>query len=186
MCISVYRKRKHKAQDAPLLVNNLKIKEIEEQDQYKYFSINESVGILGPLNKERVIKEYKSRVKKIWNSELNGLNNSRAHNAFAVPVIAPTITILDWTKKEICDLDVMTRKILTTAGAFHVASDVDRLYVQRSQGGRELRSIEDLYEIKTVRKAEHLQSMTGKHRLLTLVREHEKKNFADLEEHSKT
>ena len=91
------------AQDAPLIANNLKIKEIEEQDQYKYLGIDESVGILGPLNKERVMKEYKSRVKKIWNSELNGLNKSRAHNAFAVPVIAPTITIIDWTKKEISD-----------------------------------------------------------------------------------
>ena len=90
-------------------------------------------------------REYKSRVREIWNSELNGLNKSRAHNASAVPVIAPTITILDRTKKEIGDLGVMTRKILTMA---HVASDVDRLYVKSSEGGREPRSIEDLNEIQ--------------------------------------
>ena len=56
---------------------------------------DESVGIIGLLNKEKVIKEYKLRVKKIWNSELNGLNKSIAHNVFAVPVITPTIGILN-------------------------------------------------------------------------------------------
>ena len=41
----------------PLLVNNLTLKEIDEGDQYRYLGIDESVGILGPLNKERGIKE---------------------------------------------------------------------------------------------------------------------------------
>ena len=52
---------KQKAQDAPLIVISLKIKEIEEQDQYKYLGMDELVGMLGPLNKDRVIKEYKSK-----------------------------------------------------------------------------------------------------------------------------
>ena len=56
---------KHNAQDAPLIVNNLKIKQIEEQDQYKHLGIDELVRILGSLTKERVKKEYKSRVRKI-------------------------------------------------------------------------------------------------------------------------
>ena len=118
---------------------------------------DESVGIIGPLNKERVIKEYKLRVEKIWNSELNGLNKSIAHNAFDVPVITPTIGILNWTKTEISDLDITTRKILTMAGTLHAASGFDRLYVQRSKGGRGLISIEDLYEIRTVGMMKHLE-----------------------------
>ena len=76
--------------------------------------------------------------------------------------------------------DVMTRKILTMAGAFHVASDVDRLYVQRSEKGRRLTSIEDVYEIKTVGTAEHLESTAGKHRRLILVRKHEKEKLCRL------
>ena len=39
----------------------------------------------------------------------------------------------------------MTREMLTMAGAFHRASDVDRLYVERNRGGRGIRSIEDLF-----------------------------------------
>ena len=69
------------------------------------------------------------------------------YNAFSVPVIRPTIGILNWTKG-ISDLGITTRKILLTmAGALHVASDVDRLYVQRTKGGHGLRGIEDLYKI---------------------------------------
>ena len=36
-----------------------------------------------------------------------------AHNAFAVALVTPTIGILKWTKKEINDFDVITRRILT-------------------------------------------------------------------------
>ena len=83
-------------------------------------------------------------------------------------------------------LNVMTRKTLTMAGAFHVVSDVDRPYVQRSEGGRGLTSIEDLYEIKTVGTAEHLENMTRKHSLVTLVREDEKKPLQTWKRISKT
>ena len=54
------------------------------------------------------MKEFMSRVKKIWNSELNGLSKLRAYrNAFAVFVVTLTVMIINRTKKEISDLDVM-------------------------------------------------------------------------------
>ena len=171
---------KQKLQNQPLEVNSLIIQRIEEGDQYKYLGMDESVGIIGPFNKQRVVKEYKARVKKIWNSELNATNKAIAHNAFAVPIITPTIGILNWTKKEICDLDVTTRKILTMAGAFHAASDIDRLYIQRSKGGCGLRSIEDMYEIRTVGMMQHLEEAAEKHSLLKLVKEHEEKSICRL------
>ena len=69
---------KQKLQNQPLEVNSLIIQEIEEGDQYKYSGMDKSVGIIGPLNKQRVVKEYKMRVKKIWNSELNATNKAIA------------------------------------------------------------------------------------------------------------
>ena len=165
---------KRKEQSQPLEVNGLIIKEVEEGDNYKYLGVDESVGINGPLNKDRVVKEYKARVKKIWNSELNGNNKAIAHNSFAVPIITPTVGILNWTKKEISDLDIATRKIMNMAGAFHTAGDVDRLYVERNNGGRGLRSIEDMYEIRTVGLKKHLDEVACKHSLLELVEKHEK------------
>ena len=79
----VMERGKRKAQNENLEVNGLQIQEIQEGDSYKYLAIDESIGIEGPLNKQRVIKEYKTRVYKIWRSKLNGYNKAIAHNAFA-------------------------------------------------------------------------------------------------------
>ena len=86
---------------------------------------DESVGFDGPLNKDRVKKEYKRRVRKIWNSELYSNNKITAHSTFAIPVLAPTIGILNWTKQEIQHLDVETRKIITCTGSRHKRSDTN-------------------------------------------------------------
>ena len=176
----VIERGKRKAQNEDLEVNGLQIQEIQEGDSYKYLGIDESIGIEGPLNKQRAIKEYKTRVKKIWRSELNGYNKAIAHNAFAVPIVTPTIGILKWTKKEINDLDIATRKIITMTGGFHQASDIDRLYVERKKGGRGLRSIEDMYDIRMVGLMEHLEQMKEKHSLLKEVEVHERQTIGTL------
>ena len=96
MCIPVYTKRKKKrSRVTTIRVNHLTVQEIKEGDQYKYLGIDESVCFDGPLNKDRVIKEYKRRVNRIWRSKLNAINKSVAHNSFAVPLITPTIGILN-------------------------------------------------------------------------------------------
>ena len=61
----VIERGKRKAQDKTHEINGLKIQENQAGDNYRYLGIDESGGIDGPLNKQRVIKEYKSRVKKI-------------------------------------------------------------------------------------------------------------------------
>ena len=174
---SIERGRR-KPENESLYVNELTIQEIKEGDNYKYLGIDESVRIDGPLNKDRIRKEYKSRVRKIWKSELNGYNKVIAHNAFAVALVIPTIGILKWTKKEISDLDVITRKILTMTGSFHKAGDTDRLYAHRSKGGSGLRSIEDLYEMRMV--GLMAEQAAEEHSLLKLVEEHERETIRRL------
>ena len=93
---------------------------------------DENVAYEGTINKERVTKEYLSRVKKTWSSELSAYNKAIAHSSFATPVITPTIDILDWTIQEIKDIDIKTRKILSVTGNFHPNSDIDRLYIGRN------------------------------------------------------
>ena len=96
------------------------------------------------LTKKGFSKEYLSRVKKIWSSELSAFNKTIAHNAFAAPVIRLTIGILDWATQEIKDIDIRTRKNLSVAGNFHPNSDVDRLYIGQNIGGGDLRSCQSL------------------------------------------
>ena len=93
-----------------------------------------------------VSKEYLSRVKKIWSFELSAFSKTIAHNSFAIPVITPTIGILDWTIQETKDINIRTRKMLSVIGNFHPNSDVDRLYIGRNTGGRGLKSYQRLFE----------------------------------------
>ena len=81
-------------------INGLAIKPIEVGDNYKYLGIDENISYNGPINKERVTKEYISRIRKIWNSQLSDFNKAVAHNTFTVPTLTSTVGILDWTCKE--------------------------------------------------------------------------------------
>ena len=134
----------------PLNINHLTIQPVADGDSYKYLGIDENITYNGPLNKEKVSKEYLNRVRKIWSSELSDFNKVIAHNSFAVPVITPTIGIIDWTIDEIRQVDINTRKLLTMTGSFHPNSDVDRIYMSRAKGGRGLRSIRTLYESRII------------------------------------
>ena len=118
----------------PILINGLTIKPIEEGDNYKYLGIDENISYNGPINKERVTKEYINCIRKIWNSQLSDFNKTVAHNAFAVPTLTSTVEILDWTCKEINQIDIKTRKTLAMSGSFYPNSDADRLYFCRKYG----------------------------------------------------
>ena len=68
----------------PLEINDIVIQPIEEGDTYKYLWKDENINFDGPINKERVTKEYFTRVRKIWTSELSTYNKVTAYNSFAV------------------------------------------------------------------------------------------------------
>ena len=150
------RRGKRRKISLPLKVKDLTVAEIEEGDHYKYLGIDKSVGYDSPLNKHRILKEYKRRVNKLWKSELNAANKSIEHNSFAVPVITPMIGILNWMKDEIKSLDIATRRLLIMSGAFHQSSDINRLYVKRAEVGHVLKNIEYIYECRTISLLEHL------------------------------
>ena len=140
----------------PLVMNNLTIKSAKEGDTYKYLGIDENISYHGPNNKERVSKEYFTRTRKIWSSKLSAYNKMIAHSAFAVPVLNPTISVLDWTIGEIKDIDIKTQKILTLTRNFHHNSDFDRLYMQKSFRGHGLRQVQSLYESRFIAIRQHL------------------------------
>ena len=52
----------------PISLNSLTIKPIEEGDNYMYLGIDENISYNGPINKERVTKEYINCIRKICNS----------------------------------------------------------------------------------------------------------------------
>ena len=118
------------------------IKEIDERG-YKYLGVLQGEGIMVKEMKEKIKGEYYRRVRVLAKSKLYSGNMVRGINAWAVAVVRYTAGIIDWSKKEVKDIDIKTRKILTMAGAFRMRGVVDRLYIQRKEGGRGMISVED-------------------------------------------
>ena len=96
-------------------------------------------------------------MQKIWSSELSAYNKHLAHNTFALPVLTPTFGILDWTIREIENLDITARKILNMTENLNRNSDIDRLYVPRRNGGRGLKNIKTLYESRIISISQYLK-----------------------------
>ena len=160
-----------------LEMNNLFIKPIKDGDTYKYSGINENISYVGTVNKERVIKEYYTRVKKIWKSELSSFNKVIAHNTFAIPVLTTTVGVIDWTIKEIKEIDMRTRKHLTMTRNFHPNGDVDKLYLPRSQGGRGIKMIARMFESRIITVVQYLTIKSNYSNVMKFVCEQEQQNI---------
>ena len=131
-----------------IVMNGVEIKELKEEERYTYLGIDESVSMDRELTKEKVRDEYVRRVKKIWKSELNARNKVTAHNCFAVSVFRATVGIRDWTKEDLAQLDIRTRKLMTMNGSLHPRSDTHRLYIPRKEGGKRIIKHRGYFKIK--------------------------------------
>ena len=164
-----------------ITLNGVKIRELKEEETYKYLGLHESVISRIDTNKVSVTKEYNRRLRKIWKSELNAHNKVIATNSFAVPIITYTIGLLDWTNEEIKKLDIQTRKVMNINNSLHRRSDIDRIYLKRLKGGRGLRNIEDEFLSKSVAITQHLITIKEKSEFVRCVVEHETNNLVKLD-----
>ena len=160
-----------------LNINDLQISELKSDNPYKYLGVDEDVRYRSEITKQAVRAEYLSRVRKIWRSELYANNKVHAHNTYALPVLVHTFAVVDWTKEDIQELDVLTRKQLTMNGSFHLNGDIDRLYTARKEGGRGLKSVLDVYLARLVSLASHLEKAANTNFLLEMVKQHEKERL---------
>jgi len=83
---------------------------------------------------------------RILSTQLYGNHTVQVINSFAVPLLRYSARLIHWTKQELYQLDVGTRKLMCLHHVFSMNSDIDRLYVPRSQGGRGLCSVADVIE----------------------------------------
>ena len=144
------------------------IKEIDEGG-YKYLGVLEAEDIMEKVMKDRLKGEYYRRTKLLVRSKLYGGNMVKGINAWAVSVIRYTAGIINWSKKELRDIDIKTRKIMTMAGVFHQKGDVDRLYLARKEGGRGMISVEDCVRMEEKNLTKYV--VESKERLFGVVKE---------------
>ena len=119
-----------------------------EEGGYKYLGILEADGVKHEQMKDQIKNEYIRRVRNILKSKLNGENIILAFNSRAVSITRYGVGIISWTKMELEELDRRTRKLITRYGAHHPKTDVNRLYLQRCEGGRGLLGLEDCVQVE--------------------------------------
>ena len=90
----------------------------------------------------KVTAECKRRLRLILKSKLNGKNKIQAINTWAVTLLRYGAGIINWKADKLEIMDRTTRKALAMYGTLHPKSDIDRLFLKRKHGGRDLISIE--------------------------------------------
>lgn len=118
------------------------MKEVDETG-YKYLGVLEGADIKNREMKGKIRGEYLRRVKALAKSKLYAGNLLRGVNAWAIGVVRYSAGIVEWSDRELKELDTKTRKILAMQGVFRSKSSVDRLYLKRRDGGRGLISVSD-------------------------------------------
>ena len=147
------------------------IRELDPEETYKYLGVNEGDGINHASMKERVRKEYYRRVRLLLKTELNSKNRIQAINTLAIPVVQYSFSILNWNISDLQRMDRKTRKLLCCNRMLHPKSDVDRLYLPRSKGGRGLLQVEQAYKVATIGMSKYLECSNDW--MLELVYRHE-------------
>jgi len=90
-----------------------------------------------------------------------------------MPVITYTAGIIDWNKKEIQDLDRMTRKTMNMYGGLHPRADIHRLYLPRKEGDRGLREVAARVRFQCAGLQEYISKAKEKDPLIEAVWKHQ-------------
>ena len=157
--LAMYRGNMQKTEGIRL-PNNSMIRSLELHEGYKYLGVLQADNIRHGEVKEQAKQEYLKRARKALKSKLNAGNVIQAINGWAIPVLRYTAGIVDWTSAELDDIDRKTRKLMTSNGALHPQSDIDRLYIPRSAGGRGMQSVKQVMLEEQINLAEYVQNRT--------------------------
>ena len=132
------------------------IKELDPRKAYKYLGIEESFDIQHKNEKEKLKKEYLSRLRLVLGTELSAKNKIQAIGSLAVPVLSYSFGIVNWHQEELQKLDRKTRKLLTIHEQHHPKADVDRFYIPSKQGGRGLMQLEAAHAVEIAKLMEYV------------------------------
>ena len=139
------------------------IRDLEEDATYKYLGLEENASMEHKKLRESAKREYIKRLKKICRSELSPKNKITAVNQMATPVLSYGFGIIDWPQREIDNLDVKTRKILTMFKIIYRNQCMDRLYLPRREGGLGLIEINDVFRQTITNLDFYLRTTTEEH-----------------------
>ena len=112
-----------------VLPAGVNIRELSVGETYKYLGLFEAEGLDCGGSKKMILQAYLKRLSLIWKSYLSGPRKVRTNNSFCVPLLSYGFGLIPWTKKEMTQFDVKTRKLLTAAYSHHPWSTVECIYL---------------------------------------------------------
>ena len=150
------------------LPNQDKIRTLGEKETYKYLRILDVDTIKQVERKNKILKEYLRRTRKLLVTKLSSRNLIKGINTWAVTLFRYSGPFLKWTREELNQMDQRTRTLMTMHKALHLRDDVDRLYVSRKEGGKGLANIEESVDVLIQRLEDYIEKHEG--RLITAIR----------------
>ena len=147
-CRVLIMKREKVVKSEGISMPNKKMTKNIEQGVSKYLGILEADSVTHEEMKDQIKKEYIRGVRNILKSKLNGENVILVINSRAVSIVRYEVGIISWIKMELEEPDRITRMLMTIYEVHHPKADVDRLYLQRCEGGRGLLGMEDCVQVE--------------------------------------
>ena len=96
---------------------------------YRSLGVEQVFGPRSRETKDKVVQEYLRRGQVVWSSSLSAAAKVRAHNSWVVSVLRYTMPLVEWFRRELEQLDVRTRALLTKCEAHCPNASKDRLYL---------------------------------------------------------
>ncbi len=107
--------------------------------------------------KERIRKEYLSRVEAVWSSQLPMEAKVRIHNSWVVSAVRYFCAPVSWSEGNLEELDRATRAVMVRCTAHEKRASIERLYLPRESGSRGLLCIEHVWEREKVAMALYMR-----------------------------
>ena len=100
----------------------------------------------------------------------------RAINCRVIPVAVYAMTVCQFTRKKLNDLDILVKDILRKRGMLGRQASDERLYLKRQDGGRGLKSLRQVYKETKVRVATYMVCSTSRWIRIAWKREYNSDN----------
>ena len=133
------------------------IGEVTQDTTYKYLGISQIFEADLKVTKERVRKEFVRRQRKVWGSKLNARGKAKVANTWATAVLRYYLPAIEWTRTEVKKLDRKIRHIMRQNGCHQYSAARQRVHMPRSEGGRGVQSVEEVWERETISGALYLE-----------------------------
>ena len=121
----VIKSGKRHLMDRMALPNQDKIRTLGEKETYKYMRILEADIIKEVEMNEKIKKEYLRRARKLLETKLCSRNLIKEINTWVVALVRYSEPFLKCTRKQLKQMDQITRKLMTMHKALHPRDDID-------------------------------------------------------------